>query len=139
MDQLSGYELVDILATYSIDTDQNLMNFLAVFAAHLIAAYMLVGKFGRSSLMWLTVLHNPVILIIGTPRYSFISPTNDLMNELTAQMTGISKTVSATIILLGDSRAFLKISNVAGQLFACLGSIILAFHHGNRHVEQSSI
>jgi diacylglycerol kinase len=65
MGQLSTYELIALLTTYTSDTGAHFMNFLAVFSACVVAGYLVASKLDRLTLLMVTMLC--VVVEIRTP------------------------------------------------------------------------
>ena len=68
MDQLSNYELLDLLTTYGSDGAGHFMNFLTVFSAFLVAGYILAGKLGRTTLLQLIACVGSILFAFHTDK-----------------------------------------------------------------------
>jgi len=137
MDQLSSYELLDLLTTYASATGEHFMSFLGVFSAYLVAGYLVAGKLGRTTLILITVLYITVILITAITVYSTVSISIDLANEIAARDLSRTPNLTPTAEMLGGtSGEIMKVANPLIQLIACLGSIIFVFQRHRYSVEN---
>ena len=134
MDQLSNYELIDLIATCVTDSGEQFMNFLTVFTAHLVAVYLVAEKLSKMALVFISTLFVASVLIIATAQHSFVTIAIDLVNELSArnlahaaQLTNMAKMFAGTT---GDT---IKVANVVLQLGGCVGGLVFAFYHGRNN------
>ncbi len=135
MEQLSNYELLALFTTYGSDSGGHFMNFLAVFSAYLLVAYVLAGKLGRTTLSLLTALYLAVTLMTATGQYFVQIGVVDLANEMINRGASMAPNlVGQVVVFSGNSGKAAALISPLIQLVACAGSIVFAFYQaGNAH------
>ena len=82
MDQLSTYELLDLLATYGDSAGEHFMNFVTMFSAYVVAGYLMVRRFSRAALIFVTVLYTFAISLPALWSYTILLALSDIVDEL---------------------------------------------------------
>lgn len=135
MDQLSNYELLALLTTYSSDAGSHFMNFLAFFSAYLVAVYLVAGKISKATLLGLSALYVAVVAMTASGSYVTLCGAVDIVTEIARRDIPDAPHVMRTAIVLagsaGNSMAYM---NPVVEVVACAGSIVFAFHHRSRSI-----
>ncbi len=114
------------------------MNFLAVFSAYLIAAYVLAGKLGRTTLLLLTALYIAVTAMTATGQYFVQITIVDLANEMVRRGSDLGPNLIGPVtVFTGNSGKSGALISPLIQAVACLGSIVFAFHQA-RNANQGN-
>ncbi len=133
MEQLSNYELLDLLTTYGSDSGGHFMNFLAVFSAYLIAGYVLAGKIGRTTLVSLSILYIVVTFMTATGQYLVQIAIVDLSSETVRRGADLGPNLIGPLAAFsGESGRLAALVSPIIQALACVGSIIFAFHQAHK-------
>jgi hypothetical protein len=133
VEQLSNYELLDLLTTYGSDSGGHFMNFLAVFSAYLIAGYVLAGKLGRTTLLLLSALYLAVTVMTATGQYLVQMAAVDLANEIVRRGVDLGPNLIGPVtVFSGNSGKSAALVSPIIQALACVGSIIFAFHQAHK-------
>ncbi|MEQ8662703.1 MAG: hypothetical protein RLW62_17970 [Gammaproteobacteria bacterium] len=103
MDQLSNYELLDLLTSYGTDSGGHFTNLLAVFSAYLVAAYVLAGKLGRMTLALLSALFLVVTCMTATGQWLVQMGIVDLCNEIRVRGAAVGPNIAVTISLISGT------------------------------------
>jgi hypothetical protein len=128
MDQLSNYELLDLLATYSTASGEHFMNFMTIFSAYLVAGYLVAGRLHRAALIALSVLYAAVVLVIALGNYATLATAHDVAKEISARSVALGPNVSVAAQLLTATPAgLMQYSNAVLQFLGCVGSMIFVF------------
>lgn len=129
MANLSDYELLALFTTYGTDSGGHFMNFLAVFSAYLVAGYMLAGKLGRITLLFLSVLLVLVTMMTALGQYVVQLVATDLAADIVSRKLELGpNVVAAARLFSGENAQYLVCVSPAIQFLACFGAIFFA--HG---------
>jgi hypothetical protein len=127
LDQLSTYELLALWITYGADAGQHFMNFLAMFTAYLVAAYLAADKVGLIPFVTLSALYVIVVGLTAAGIWITLHGVIDIATEILVRDIRSAPGFSAMAKpMAGAAGVLFAVLNVAIELLACIGSVAFA-------------